>query len=486
MKKFYITTAIDYVNSKPHIGHALEKIQADVLARIHRKKKENTFFLTGTDEHGTKIYRAAQKAGKDIQQFCDEISQKFRDLKKILNLSNDDFIRTTDPKHTKAAQKLWKLCEKDIYKKKYKGYYCVGCENYITEKDLVNGKCPDHEREPELIEEENYFFKLSSYQDKLLKFYEENPQFIVPQKRFNEIKSLIEERLEDISVSRSKEKLPWGVAVPNDESQVMYVWFDALTNYLSALGWPEKTEQFKTFWPCDVHVLGKDINRFHTILWPAMLMSAGIELPKQVLVHGFINVAGRKMSKSLGNVIDPVELVKKYGTDPVRYYLLREIPATEDGDFSQAKFIERYNKDLGNDLGNLLNRVITMMNRYKVKPIEFKKQYKSLAEMKKDYPHLFFFENPSYDKYLKQFRFDLALGEVFKLIAESNQAVDKEKPWELAKNDPKKLTLVLQNLYSRLAVTTCLLAPFLPETSEKINKQLQTLKPEVLFPKIET
>ncbi len=486
MNKFYVTTSIAYANAKPHIGFALESVQADVLARLHRQKGEKTFFLTGTDEHGAKIYRTAQEAHKDIQVFCEEISQQFRDLKKILNLSTDSFIRTTDEKHLKAAQAIWRLCEKDIYKKKYKGYYCVGCENFLKEKDLINGQCPNHQKAPELVEEENYFFKLSTYQDKLLKFYEQNPEFIVPEKRFNEIKSLIKEGLEDISISRFKDKLPWGVPVPDDDSQVIYVWFDALTNYLSALGWPEKTEKFKTFWPCDVHVIGKDINRFHTTLWPAMLMSAGIELPKQVLVHGFINVEGQKMSKSLGNVIDPVELVKKYGTDPVRYYLLHEIPATEDGDFSQAKFIERYNKDLGNDLGNLLNRVLTMMNRYQVKPVEFKKQYTGLAEMKEDYPHLFFFENPNYDKYLKEFRFDLALGEVFKLIAESNQTVDKEKPWKLAKNDPKKLALVLQNLYSRLSVTACLLAPFLPETAEKINQQLQTLKPEVLFPKIES
>jgi len=484
MNKFYVTTSIAYANAKPHIGFALESVQADVLARLNRQKGEKTFFLTGTDENGSKIYRAAKEAGKEPQQFCDKISQQFRELKKVLNLSNDDFIRTTDKKHHKAAQTLWKLCQKDIYKKKYQGYYCVGCEAFVKEKDLVNGLCPNHKKAPEKIAEENYFFKLSKYQKPLLEFYQKNPEFIIPQKRFNEIKHLVEEGLEDISISRSKDKLPWGIPVPDDDSQTMYVWFDALTNYISGLDWPEKSEQFKTFWPADVHIIGKDINRFHTVLWPAMLMSAGIELPKQVLVHGFINAEGKKMSKSLGNVIDPVELVKKYGTDAVRYYLLREIPTTEDGDFSEVKFQERYNKDLANDLGNLLNRVLTMMNRYQVKPVEFKKQYTSLAEMKKDYPHLFFFKNLNYDKYLKQFRFDLALGEVFKLVAESNQVVDQKKPWELAKSDPKKLVLVLQNLYSRLAVIACLLAPFLPETSEKINQQLKTFEPEVLFPKI--
>ncbi|MFC1686473.1 methionine--tRNA ligase [Patescibacteria group bacterium] len=484
MNKFYITTSIMYANAKPHIGFALESIQADVLARLHRQKGEKTFFLTGTDEHGIKVYRTAKEAGKDIQDFCNEISQNVKDLKKVLNLSNDDFIRTSDPKHKKASQALWKLCEKDIYKKKYKGLYCVGCERFLPKKELVDGKCPNHNKEPELIEEENYFFKLSNYQDKLLDFYKNNSDFVIPEKRFNEIKNLVKEELTDISISRTKEKLPWGVPVPGDESQIMYVWFDALTNYISALGWPEETDRFKTFWPADIHVIGKDINRFHTVIWPAMLMSAGIELPKQVLVHGFISSEGKKMSKSLGNVVDPVELVKKYGTDAVRYYLLREIPTTEDGDFSQERFKERYNADLANDLGNLLNRVLTMINNYKIKPIKFKKKYASIDELKKDYPQCYIFDNKRYEESLKKFRFDFALEEIWKVIAESNQLIDKEKPWVLVNTDKKKLEFVLQNLHSRLEVIGCLVEPFLPETGTKIRKQLETLKPEVLFPKI--
>lgn len=482
-----------YANAKPHIGHALELIQADVLARLHRQKGEKTFFLTGTDEHGIKVYRTAQKANKDIQDFCDGISQNVKDLKKTLNLSNDAFIRTSDPEHKKSAQALWKLCEKDIYKKKYKGLYCVGCERFLTKRELVDGKCINHNKEPELIEEENYFFKLSNYQDKLLDFYKKNPDFVIPEKRFNEIKSLVKEGLTDISVSRSKEKLPWGVPVPGDDTQVIYVWFDALTNYISALGWPKETTNFKTFWPANVHVIGKDINRFHTALWPAMLMSAGIELPKQVLVHGFINVDGQKLSKSLGTSIDPIELVKKYSVDAVRYYLLREIPATEDGNFSQTRFKERYNNDLANDLGNLLNRVLTMMNNDKIKPVKFTKKYSSVDELKKDYPQCYIFENKRYEESLKNFRFDFALEEIWKVVAESNQLIDKEKPWELAKSlslrkqgtDKKKLEFVLQNLHSRLDVISCLIEPFLPETGSKMREQLKTLKPEVLFPKIQ-
>ena len=485
MNKFYVTTSIAYANAKPHIGFALELIQADVLARLHRQKGENTFFLTGTDEYGTKLYRAAKEANKEPQEFCDEISQQYRELKKVLNLSRDDFIRTTEERHKKAAQALWKKCEKDIYKKKYKGYYCVGCENFINQKDLVDGKCPNHQKKPEPVEEENYFFKLSKYQDKLLDFYRENPDFVIPEKRFNEIRSFVKEGLEDISISRSKEKLPWGVPVPGDESQVMYVWFDALTNYISALGWPEEKKEFETFWPADIHVIGKDINRFHTALWPAMLMSAEIDPPKQVLVHGFISSEGKKMSKSLGNVVDPVELVNKYGTDAVRYYLLREIPTTEDGDFSQEKFKERYNNDLANNLGNLLNRVLVMMKRYEIAPVKLKKQYSSLDELKKDYPQCYIFDNKRYNELLDDFRLDLALGEIWKIITESNQLIDKEKPWVLAKNDKKKLEFVLQNLHSRLNVIGCLLEPFLPETGQKIAKQLKSLKPEVLFPKIQ-
>lgn len=485
MNKFYVTTSIAYANAKPHIGFALELIQADVLARLHRQKGENTFFLTGTDEHGTKLYRAAKEANKEPQEFCDEISQQYRELKKVLNLSRDDFIRTTEERHKKAAQALWKKCEKDIYKKKYKGYYCVGCENFINQKDLVDGKCPNHQKKPELVEEENYFFKLSKYQDKLLDFYKENPNFVIPEKRFNEIRSFVKEGLEDISISRSKEKLPWGIAVPGDESQIMYVWFDALTNYISALGWPEEKKEFETFWPADIHVIGKDINRFHTALWPAMLMSAEIDPPKQVLVHGFISSEGKKMSKSLGNVVDPVKLVNKYSTDAVRYYLLREIPTTEDGDFSQEKFKERYNHDLANNLGNLLNRVLVMMKRYEIAPVKLKKQYSSLDELKKDYPQCYIFDNKRYNELLDDFRLDLALGEIWKIITESNQLIDKEKPWVLAKNDKKKLEFVLQNLHSRLNVIGCLLEPFLPETGQKIAKQLKSLKPEVLFPKIQ-
>ncbi|PJB98939.1 MAG: methionine--tRNA ligase, partial [Candidatus Nealsonbacteria bacterium CG_4_9_14_0_8_um_filter_36_17] len=361
-KKFYITTSIAYTNTPPHIGYALELIQADVLARYHRILGKKVFFLTGTDEHGQKVVKAAEEAEKEPKEFTDKITARFKLLTKVLNLSNTDFIRTTDEKrHWPVAREVWlKLKENgDIYKKNYKGLYCVGCEAFITKKDLINGKCKIHQKEPEVVEEENYFFRLSKYSKQIKEIIKKDNVKIIPEERKNEMLNFVSQGLEDVSFSRPRKDLKWGIPVPDDNSQTIYVWADALINYISALDYPNG-ENFKKYWPADVHCLGKDILRFHSTIWLGMLLSLGLELPKNIFVHGFITSNGQKMSKSLGNVIDPFELVKKYGTDAVRYFLLREITPTEDGDFTYEKFEARYNSDLASGLGNLVARVLTL------------------------------------------------------------------------------------------------------------------------------
>ncbi|MCK4525214.1 MAG: methionine--tRNA ligase, partial [Candidatus Andersenbacteria bacterium] len=361
--KFYITSSIAYANAAPHIGFAMEICQADVLARYHQMKGDDVFFLSGMDENGSKAKKTAQEKGRNTQEFVNEISAKFQLLLDTLNISNNDFIRTTDQKrHWPAAQKLWnKLVETgDIYKGSYEGYYCVGCEAYLTEKDLVDGKCPNHQKAPEKIKEENYFFKLSKYSDQIREKIESDELEILPESRKNEILSMIKGGLRDVSFSRPKTVLDWGVPVPNDKTQTMYVWCDALTNYISALGYENNSEKFQKYWPADIHVIGKDILRFHTAIWPAMLLSIGLPLPKKIFVHGFITSDGKKMSKSVGNVIDPFEVIDKYGVDALRYYLLKEIPSGGDGDFSYKRFEELYQADLANGIGNLTARIITL------------------------------------------------------------------------------------------------------------------------------
>ena len=457
-KKFYITTSIPYTNAAPHIGFALEAIQADVLARYHRLSGDDTFFLTGTDEHGIKTLRAAREVGKGPKEFADEVSEKFRKLNKVLNISNDDFIRTTDEKkHLPAVQKLWeKLKENgDIYKKKYKGFYCSGCEAFIPEKDLINGKCPIHLKELELVEEENYFFRLSKYANQIKKAIENNELKIIPETRKNETISLMNRGLEDVSFSRAKDKY-WGFEVPGDASQVFYVWLDALPNYISAVGYYENSKQFKKYWPADVHCLGKDIMRFHTIFWPAMLLSAGLPLPKIIFVHGFITVDNQKMSKSLGNVIDPFELVKKYGTDAVRYYLLREIPPTDDGDFTYEKFEKRYNADLASGIGNLVARVRKLgENGFKIQKSKIEERIK---ETKKKYKEC-----------LENFKFNEALKSIWDLVGFCDKYINDEKPWENKENSLQvigDLIVVLQSISE-------LLEAFLPETSQRISKEFE-------------
>ncbi|MEK7071762.1 MAG: methionine--tRNA ligase, partial [Patescibacteria group bacterium] len=363
--KFYITTSIAYTNAPPHIGFALETIQADVLARYRRVSGDGVFFLTGTDEHGAKIAKAAEKFGKNPQEFTDEISAKFQELTKGLNLSNDDFIRTTDQsRHWPTVKDIWlKLKENnDIYKKNYKGLYCLGCEAFITQKDLIDGKCKIHLKEPEAIDEENYFFRLSKYSSKIEELIKKDEVKIIPQEKKNEMLNFVRQGLEDISFSRPSKDLKWGIPVPDDDSQTIYVWADALVNYLLP----------KKYWPADIHCLGKDILRFHATIWLGMLLSSKLPLPKSIFVHGFITSNGQKMSKSLGNVVDPFELIRKYGADAVRYFLLREIPPTEDGDYTRQKFEARYNSDLASGLGNLVARVITLGAKFKVQNSKLK------------------------------------------------------------------------------------------------------------------
>lgn len=470
-KKFYITTSIAYTNAPPHIGFTQEVVQADALARYHRLLGEDVFFLTGTDENGAKVAKAAEEEGKNPKEFADEISEQFKALKKILNLSNDDFIRTTDQKrHWPTVQKVWlKLKENgDIYKKKYRGLYCVGCEAFIKEKDLIDGKCLIHQQKPEAIEEENYFFKLSKYSKQIKKVIKRDEIKIIPESRKNEILSFIKQGLEDISCSRLRKNLKWGIPVPNDDTQTIYIWLEALANYISALDYAKDEDKFKRYWPADVHCVGKDIFKFHSLLWPAMLLSINLPLPKTIFVHGFITVGGQKMSKSLGNVIDPFELVKKYGTDAVRYFLLREIPPTEDGDFTYQKFEGRYNSDLASGLGNLVARVLTVAKKLKTTTQNLK--------LKKEIDNTW----KKYKKALEEFKFNEALISIWELISFCDRYIEKERPWEEKENQEE----VIGNLLFTISNIAEMLKPFLPETSEKIFKQLKTKEVKPLFPRI--
>src|SRR3989344_3605090 len=457
MNKFYLTTAIPYVNGKPHIGHALEYFQADTVKRFHQALGEETLLLSGADENALKNVQAAEAEGIEVQKFLDQNSEVFRLAFETLGIDLDIFQRGSDPKtHWPGVQKLWKLCLEsgDIYKKSYKGLYCVGCEEFKDETQLENGLCPIHQKKPELVEEENYFFKLSKYQDQLTKLIESNELKITPANKRQEALSFIKSGLQDFSVSRSKERAKGvGVPVPDDPSQIIYVWFDALNIYMTGIGFGTDKDGWKKYWPADLHIIGKDINRFHTVYWPAMLLSAGLPIPKQILIHSFITSGGQKMSKTLGNVIDPFVMIDTYGLEPFRYYLLSQIPIDSDGDFTEERFKEIYTADLANGLGNLVARVAKLAENSGFeagRPIEeFDPEVKTLLE---------------------EYKFNEALAWIWKTISLADQRINQEKPWE-QKGDKLKETLdELVKLIQRIGFN---IQTFLPQTSEKILTQYQ-------------
>ena len=469
-KKFYITTTLPYINADPHIGFGREIVQADAVARFWRSQGYDVFFNTGTDEHGLKLFRKAQELGLTPQEYCDQKVESYKKLKEILNIEWDNFVRTTDKNHIKDAQEFWKRCESagDIYKKNYKIKYCVGCELEKTESELVNGCCPLHpDQELEVIDEENYFFRFSKYQKQLLDLYEKNPEFVIPKSRFNEVKRFVEGGLKDFSISRLKSKMSWGVEVPGDPNQVMYVWFDALVNYIASVGWPDNTEEFEKWWPV-IQLCGKDNLRQQAAMWQAMLMSAKIPSSKQIFVNGFVNVAGQKMSKSLGNVISPLELSEKFGTDGARYLLLTCGGLFgEDADVTWERVVEKYNADLANGIGNLVSRVVKLMP--KVGDLGNQGDQGNLK---------------NWGDFFEKIELNEALSEIWKIVREDDKFIEENKPWELKKNDEKKFGEVMGKLVSDLDLISKLLVPFMPETSEKIKKALEEKKTEILFPRV--
>lgn len=462
---FYITTALPYVNADPHLGHALEFVHADIIARYKRKVGHEVFFNIGTDEHGQKVYQKATEDGKDVKKYVDEYATRFKELGNILNLSYDNFIRTTDEHHISSAQEFWRRCDKngDIYKKNYKIKYCVGCELEKSDSELENGYCPIHPKTPiEIREEENYFFRFSNYGDKLTSLYRDNPDFVLPPSRLNEITAFIERGLSDFSISRLKEKMPWGVEVPGDPKHIMYVWFDALVNYISALGWPENETNFKKWWP-GTQMAGKDNLRQQSAMWVAMLLSAGLSTPKQIIIHGFITSGGTKMSKSLGNVASPAQIVSEYGTDALRYYLAREITPFEDGDFTMERFKEVYNANLANGLGNLVSRIMKLAVTVGIKGNSKKSNYPS-------------------SEFLEKFEINKAMDKIWGRIQALDVHIQKTEPWKKIKTDETTAKEDIQFLVNELTRIGFELEPFLPETSQKIQKTIEENKmPEPLF-----
>lgn len=471
-EKFYVTTPIYYVNDVPHIGHAYTTIAADILARWHRLKGEKVFFLTGLDEHGQKIEEAALKMGMTPQELVNSLAPRFKETWKNLNISNDDFIRTTEERHIKVVNEIMKKIydNGDIYKGEYEGWYCIPCESFWTELQLMDGKCPDCGREVKKVKEETYFFKLGKYQNRLLEFYEQNPDFISPETRKNEIINRVRDGLKDVSITRTSVK--WAIPFPFDNDHTIYVWIEALINYISALGFPEGN--FKTFWPPDVELMAKEINWFHSVIWPAMLFSAGLEPPKKNFIHGWWTVDGKRMAKSVGNVVDPNKMVEKYGADAFRYYLFREVPFGQDGDFSEKSLVSRINSELADSLGNLVNRVLVLVEKnfdgVVPKHLESDRLEKLSSNVIK-----------AVSESMDILQFNSVLNDIFFLVNELNKYVNENKPWEI--KDKDKLGGVLYNLLESLRIISILLYPFMPETAGRISSQLG-LEKEFSFDKL--
>lgn len=475
-EKYYVTTAIAYVNGKPHLGHTLEFIQADFVARYQRAIGKGVYFLTGTDEHGQKIKEAAKEQGLSTEELVEKNAAIFKEFTNILEMSNDDFIRTTDKKkHWPSVIKLWnKLLENDdLYKKEYEAPYCVGCEKFLLERDLdEEGNCPNHKKKPRIIREENYFFKLSKYAQQVTELITKDKIRVIPKTRKNEILSFLEGEVQDISFSRNKKSLEWGIPVPQDDEQVMYVWCDALTNYISALDYESEGDLYKKYWPADAHIIGKDILRFHAAYWPAMHLSVGIPVPKQIFVHGFVNSKGQKMSKSLGNVVDPYEQIKKFGVEAVRLYLLKEIPSYDDGDYAEEALINLVNSELADDLGNLVRRVTVLIQKY------FDGEIPEQGTLEQVDEHLIGESNffKEFDECMQIFEFNKAIERLWKFVRETNKYLTETEPWK--EKDKKRLGTILYNAVESTRIIAHYLHPAMPNTAEKILKQLgQELTP---------
>ncbi len=467
MPRFYLTTAIDYVNSRPHLGTAYEKITADVIARYQRLCGTSTHFLMGNDEHSQNVYRRARELGLEPIAYCNQMEAEFRDVWAQLDVSFDDFIRTSEPRHRAGVTKMVQAIAAagDLYEGFYEGYYCVSCEAFKPEKDLVDGLCPIHGTPPEWIREKNHFFRLSKYQQPLLDHLRAHPEFVEPEIRRNEILRLLESGLEDISISRAGQS--WGIPVPHDPASVVYVWFDALINYISAVGYGSDEDLFRRWWPADLHVIGKDITRFHCVVWPAMLMSARVPLPRQVFGHGFVQFKGQKLSKSLGTAVDPLQAARRFGPDPLRLYLVKEIAYGQDGDFSWERFEERYNVDLANNLGNLVNRVAAMVDRYRggrVTPSSTGGRLPAVAEE----------TTRHYREAMDGYALHLAAGAVFDLVDATNAFIAETAPWSLARSaeTAERLDQVLGDVAEAVRIAAVLLLPIMPRSAAEILRRM--------------
>jgi len=475
-KRYYITTAIDYPNAPPHIGHSLEKVAADVVARFHRLQGHDTYFSIGLDENSQHVVRAAEANGIDPTTWVNKMSEVFRQVWSELDISYDYWIRTTVERHFRASQELFRRAQArgDIYKSVYSGWYCPNCNTFYTDEELVEGKCPNHPSlTPEWLEEENYFFALSKYSDRLLEHITAHPEFIVPAVRRAEVLGVIAQGLRDFSVSRLVRPgtEAWGVPVPGDPQHVIYVWFDALTNYVTAVGFPDDEQLFARYWPADAHVIGKDITRFHCLYWPAMLLSAGLPLPRQVAVHGFLTLNGQRISKTAGNSIDPVELVEEFGADAVRYSLVRNLSFVSDGDFTRAGLKRHYNDELANDLGNLLNRVVTMIQRYRGGIIPTPGPAGALEE---ELQHLAEETRQRAPVALDAWELGAALGIIWGFVRRTNQYIEQSEPWRLARQpgNEQRLDTVLYSAAEALRLLSIFLAPYIPSACDRIRSQL--------------